>query len=265
MSNQAMTWAFAQNIPSRAKTVLLALANHADHTTGHCWPSIQTIMDEASCSRRATFNFIGALQRNGFIEIRKKRGNDGRQRASDYWLLFDREPHEWQHTVRVEEEDCRDELEENSTENAELNFVHPDAPGENHEVEQIPAPPQSNPCTPIIEPSDSNRQNPESKDGRGFKFDRPKEFSSDARKEQQAKLQAADEARKPKFLPVIEGSKPWEAHVRAGHPRTLVGTVEVNGKHHRGWYFPTLYPLPKQSTGPPISVLMDREDEEQFY
>src|SRR5712671_4262888 len=144
MSNQAMTWAFAQHIPSRAKMVLMALANHADHTTGHCYPSIKLIMSEASCSRRSTFAFLGLLRRNGFIETRMKRSADGRQRASDYWILFDREAREWQHFRDIEEE--------NSTEPEECEDGALDAPGsepvENSPIDPLHAPPQSAACTP---------------------------------------------------------------------------------------------------------------------
>jgi hypothetical protein len=268
MSNQAMTWAFAQHIPSRAKTVLLSLANHADHTTGHCYPSIATIMDESSCSRRSTFAFLGLLRRNGFIDVRMKRGADGRQRASDYWILFDREPREWQHFRDADEAEPQDEIEENSTDETASEDSALCAPGsdpvENAPLDPPVAPPQSAACTPNKEPSDSNRQNPQQVEGRALKLDRPKDFSSTARADEQARLKAAEEARKPKMWPVIEGTTPWQAWIRHGHPPTLTGIVDVNGKRYRGWYFPTLYPQPKQSTGPPISPRMTAEDEEEL-
>jgi len=116
--------------------------------------------------------------------------------------------------------------------------------------------------TSIIEPSDSNRQSLQQEDTRALKFNRPQEFSSKARTEQLERLKAADEARKVQKIPVIEGSMPWNAWIKHRHPPTLVGNVEVNGKLHRGWYFPTLFP-PK-ATGPPLPNLLSPEDEEEF-
>jgi hypothetical protein len=185
--------------------------------------------------------------------------------------MFDREPREWQHFREADPEEPQDEIEENSTDETEAGDSALCAPGpepvENPPLDPPCAPPQSAACTPNKEPSDSNHQSPESMEGRPFKQVRPQEFSSRARQIEQAKLQAAEEARKPQRIPIIEGSKPWEAHVKAGHPRTLVGTVEIDGKRHLGWYFEAakcngLYPIPKQSTGPPaVSPLMKPGEE----
>lgn len=252
-----MSWVFEQDIPSRAKTVLLALANHADHVTGHCFPSIDTIMKEASCSRQGVFNFIGLLQRNGFIDKKPRLREDGTRRSSDYWLLFDRAPAKWISSFKEENSPDGAESEETEGEGTHSGLT------ENAIVSPPCVPPESAPCTAIYEPSDSNRQNLESKDRRALKIEPPKEFSSQRRLEQKTSLQAAEEARKPKMVPVIEGSEPWKAWVRHGHPPTLVNHIELNGKRHRGRYFPSLYP-PK-ATGPPaISGLMTPEDEEHF-
>jgi hypothetical protein len=69
------------------------------------------------------------------------------------------------------------------------------------------------------------------------------------------RLKAADEARKPKRVPVLEGSDPWKYWIKAGHPPTLTTFVEHKGKRYRGWYFPDLYP-PK--TPPPPLIPDDR-------
>ena len=264
MSIQALAWVFEQDIPSRAKNVLFALANHADHVTGHCFPSVATIMKEASCSRGGVFNFISLLRRNGFVDVRPRLRDDGGKRSSDYWLLFDRQPAGWISKFV--------EIEENSIEDYETDEIDGGGPHRGLVENSLETPPcvpgESAPWTSIIEPSDSNRQSPESIDGRALKAKAPQEFSFKARAIEQAKLQAAEEARKPKRIPVIEGSEPWKAWLRAGHPPTLVGIVEVNGKRHRGWSFDAekcqgLYPR-KQSTGPPpISPLMNSEDEKE--
>jgi Helix-turn-helix domain len=252
MSIQAITWVIRQDIPSRAKIVLFALANRADEDSGYCWPSIEQIMRDASCSRRAVFNFLGALERNGYIEIRKKRGKDGRSRSSDYFIIFDRQPSEWKHSGRTEEE-------EYSTDDDAPEVEHLCAPGENEAQEPILAPPQTNPCTPVYEPSDSNRQSPSLKEGPPV-ISPPKEFSASARKQQQAKLQAAEETRSPKSYFVIKGSEPWKWWLKHGHSPTLYTWNSSHQKH--GWHFRTLYP-PK-ATGPPTSPTMTEADEEEL-
>ena len=254
MSAQAMGWALDQSIPSRAKLLLVALANHADQTTGYCWPSIDTLMRETSMSRRAVFGYLGALRRNGYVESKPAHGKDGRQRSNDYWILFDRAEAEWQHLKTDEENYSTSELP--ADEDTKI------APLPENVAKTIPAPPRDNPCTPIIEPSDSNRQTLQLIDGQQLKLGLPKDFSSNARLREQERLQAAEEARKAGLIGVIEGSKPWFAHVREGHSPTLVGTVIIDGKRHRGWYFSSLYP-PK-ATGPPLPNLLTEEDEEEL-
>lgn len=252
MSIQAVGWAFDQPIPSRAKLLLVALANHADHTSGYCWPSVETLMRETSMSRRAVFGYLGALRRNGYLDIKTAHGKDGRQRSNNYWILFDREPAEWLHLKKGEEEDP----EENSSTPEvppELETKYAPLPG--NVAETIPAPPQDNSCTPIKEPSDSNRQSPQLRDGQTLRPTRPKDFSPQRRVTHQA-------TEKAQPIGVIQGSKPWDAWVRHGHPPTLVGNVGVNGNRHRGWYFPTLYP-PK-ATGPPPNPTMTEADEEEL-
>lgn len=218
-------------------------------------------MQEASCSRQAVFNFLGLLQRNGFIDKRPRLREDGARRSSDYWLLFDRIPAKWISSFREENSSDEPESEETGGEGTHSGLV------ENSAESPLYVPSESAPCTPIYEPSDSNRQSPQLKDGRKPSSFAPKEFSAKARTEQVQRLKAAEEARKPKRIPVIEGSRPWEAWVKAGHPRTLTCTVEVNGKFHRGWYFETekcdgLYPKRQQSTGPPdpMSEFMSEAD-----
>src|SRR4029077_8045701 len=120
MSIQAVAWALEQDFTGEtpkgrmvsahaAKLVLISLANHADHVSGHCWPSAETIAREASCTVRSVYRLISALRRNGFIEVRKARGENGRQRANNYWLLFDPEPAPWQYFNRdLEDEEPLD-------------------------------------------------------------------------------------------------------------------------------------------------------------
>jgi hypothetical protein len=95
MSIQAVAWALEQDLPARPKLVLVSIANHADHRTGYCWLKAETIAGEAACTPRAVYNFVGDLIRNGFIRKALRKGDDGKQRATDYWILFERTDAPW--------------------------------------------------------------------------------------------------------------------------------------------------------------------------
>lgn len=60
MGIQAIAWAFAQHIQPSTKLVLLALANHADHT-GQCWPGIDRLVQLTGMHRSSVFRAIEAL------------------------------------------------------------------------------------------------------------------------------------------------------------------------------------------------------------
>lgn len=114
MSIQAVAWALDQDVPGRPKLVLVAVANHANHTDGYCWLRADTIGREASCSVRSVWRFVAALERNGYIRKAPSRGNDGRQRANDYWLMFNRADAPWDSGRNVDDwNDEQDEQEEN--------------------------------------------------------------------------------------------------------------------------------------------------------
>ena len=88
MSIQAVSWALEQYIPKPiAKLVLVSLANHANHTSGLCYPSVELIAHEASCSVRSAQRYIRYLAERGFIKV-EERFKDGRQLQNTYWLLI---------------------------------------------------------------------------------------------------------------------------------------------------------------------------------
>lgn len=90
MSIQAVAWALEQELPARPKLVLVSIANHANHVDGYCWLRAETVAVEASTTPRSVYRFVAALERNGYLRRERKRGADGKQRATDYWLLLDR-------------------------------------------------------------------------------------------------------------------------------------------------------------------------------
>jgi hypothetical protein len=260
MSIQAYTWVLNQpgdDLPGFARLVMLALANHCDHTTGHCWPSVDTISKEAGIKKRTTERYLAALVRNGFIDKRQRHHKSGQFRSNDYWIVFDRNPAPWRFFDRKE-----DENEPSATEADAVTGMVEESPSATYEADDRPPPEGGRHI--LLEPSELEPSESQQEASPAHLPQLPNGFDPSVRSDEQAKLQAAEEARKPKRLPVIEGSKPWDAWIRAGHSPALVGMVEVNGKRHRGWYFPTLYPQPKQSTGPPLSALMSPEDEEEL-
>jgi Helix-turn-helix domain len=264
MSIQAVAWVLSQkgeDLPGTARLVMIALANHADHTSGHCWPSYETIAKEAGCHERTVGRYLGALRRNGFIDMRQTLRKDGKFRSNDYWLLFDRKSAPWQYyDQRIgneePEESVADLSQDNLTDGQCETALHEESDGPS----DTGVPPHI-----MLEPSESepSAEPPATMSRVGLNLPWPKEFVASARAEQKAKLQAAEEAKKPKRIPVIQGTRPWKAWIEHGHPPTLVGTIEVDGRRDRGWYFPTLYP-PKATGPPPESNLMTSKDYADF-
>jgi hypothetical protein len=264
VSIQAVAWALEQDIPARPKLVLVSIANHADHRTGYCWLKAETIAEEASCSPRAVFNFVGDLIRNGYLRKELRRGDDGKQRASDYWIMFDREQTEWFSTKDAP----ADEEPATSSE--------PDARGacgENDETlpadgPELPAC-ASGPHAPVCMQKDSeepSKTNPE-KRAREVDFAAPPRSYKPppiAPPAEQGATQA--DARQPIF--VFVGSDAWKHWMvrkkleRRGIDWTLTTRALIKGEMRTGWYFPSLYPPPLKpaesteeasSTGPPAT------------
>lgn len=90
MSIQAVAWALEQHISDpRSKLVLISLANHADHVTGRCWPSMATIGREASCRRETVLRHVKALEESGFVKVIRAAGGV-RKRVHTYELCMNR-------------------------------------------------------------------------------------------------------------------------------------------------------------------------------
>jgi Helix-turn-helix domain len=259
MSIQAVAWALRQVLPPIPKFVLVALCERADEETGECWPGIRTVAKAVCLSERSVVTYIGALVRNGYVDRRAMRGKDGRKRSNHYWIIFDRPEAPWIGAQKDENEDDAHEdephanpaLGEDAELHAQTDSYGPRATGFPPHIELEPS---------GLEPSESQQEAPAPSP--------PVNFNPKARTEQVERRKAAEEARQGPLIPIIEGTEPWEAHVKAGHPRTLIGKVVVNGKERRGWYFKRsecngLYPKPKQ-TGPPPLGLCTPEDEAEF-
>lgn len=86
MSIQAVSWALQQRVEdAAAKLVLISLANHANHRTGLCWPTVALIAEEASQSERTVQRKLPLLEEGGFIRIERRPNQSSR-----YFLQLER-------------------------------------------------------------------------------------------------------------------------------------------------------------------------------
>lgn len=281
MSIQAVAWALEQDLPARPKLVLVAIANHANHTDGYCWLKAETISREGACTPRSVFNFVGALVRNGFIRKALRRGDDGKQRATDYWIVFSREDAKWVPAAKHGPEEPEEEPIE----------------GEGSEPEDTidGMPPAQDSDGESYERHDSRQGAEMSPDSTGpvastFHRKRIAEPSKPNSKESSASARvrgAALRSYKPpppqpvgevfdngKSIFVYAGTEAYEAWARRKAKESgltnwqLTTRKFVEGKGWRnGWYFPTLYPPPesgKSSKDPPSEPQLSDDDIKAF-
>lgn len=268
MSIQAVGWALEQDLPARPKLVLVSLANHADHTTGYCWLKAETLAREAACTTRSIYRFIGGLVRNGYIRKAPRKGEDGKQRANDYWIMFGREEKHWDWGAHPEPPEPEDDPEENATDGDETqDVVEPyDTASHGEHVGNSPADPvdkhavSHGPCdsrvshSESLEPSKTNSK----KDAREAPFSLPPRAYRPPPPSVAADVQGAILAdREAKLIFVYVGTRAWDAWMaemsrRKGFPWRLSTTAVIDGKTRQGWYFPTLFPPAPPSTAPPV-------------
>lgn len=68
MSNEAITWAFKQDLPMNEKFVLVALADYADENFT-CYPSYAKTAERVNCHRTTVIKLIKKLVGRGVLEI----------------------------------------------------------------------------------------------------------------------------------------------------------------------------------------------------
>ena len=285
MSIQAVAWVLDQELPARPKLVLISIANHADHTNGYCWLRAETIAAEAACTSRSVYRFIGALVRNGYLRKAPRRGDDGKQRANDYWMMFGRERVEWdwKRGLEGESDDESDELPDEDAENEETTSrgvasLPQDRISHGEEVVDKPQQPVDKhavsvgPCDNRVsryesaEPSKSKSE----KDARalegvasGLVSGPPRTYRPPPPAPEQP-MGAIIADREAKQIFVYQGSRAWDAWVKYkrdinGIHWSLTTTSVVDGRRRIGWYFPSLFP--PSSTGPPPPSITGDDDE----
>ena len=67
MSFQAMAWAVKQRPPTKAKFLLIILANYADEN-GHCWPAISTLCRDTGMPRSTVKLYLTRLEEANLIK-----------------------------------------------------------------------------------------------------------------------------------------------------------------------------------------------------
>lgn len=276
MSIQAVGWALEQELPRGPKLVLVSIANHANHVDGYCWLNATTIGREASCTPRSVYNIIGALVRNGFIRKELRRDDHGRQRANDYWLLFDREEKSWEWGTNTRgNEGDGEAIEDEPTEDDEATSCgQSEATSLCEEVERHEAQSTRQPAEmPAVSPGPSEVDFTRKRIAEPSKTN-PKESSARAR----VLKSTLRNYRPPPPQPVgevfdnakqvfaYEGTRAYEAwaKVRARESGIrnwhLITKKLVDGKWRSGWYFPSLFP--PAATGPPSEL--SEEDANAF-
>ena len=293
MSIQAVAWALEQDFTGRtpkgrsisahvAKLVLISLANHADHVSGHCWPSGETIAREASCSVRSAYRMINALARNGFVDVRKVRGDDGKQRSNNYWIRFDRKPAPWQFFADDEPEDDEGgndggpqddggphdnlssgdglaQVAENDEESSKLAYGPQDSGVPRH---VMPEPSYLEPSptglvagaepfedSPKVSNPPALAQGARPKAATDGSKTVPASFDPNERKRQQQASDAREKAKRAGRQFVIEGSRGWEAWLDLKFNLTGIRQLFAYwSEHHKrsGALFPSLFPPPAE-------------------
>jgi DNA-binding IclR family transcriptional regulator len=87
MSFQAMAWAVRQKAPTKAKFLLIILANYADDKN-QCWPSIQTLCADTGIPRSTLKLYLEKLVKLGLIE-KAKRSRGVLQTSNRYTLKME--------------------------------------------------------------------------------------------------------------------------------------------------------------------------------
>ena len=271
MSIQAVAWVLDQDLPARPKLVLVAIANHASHTDGYCWLKAETIAAEAACSPRAVFNFVGDLIRNGYVRKAPKRGDDGKQRANDYWIMFNRAPAAW-----VSDRTLGDDAEEAGEPSADddvtpQDVVEPDAPGACGEaVENSPenlaqhAPGAVGPHAPACSHSESAEPSKTKPEDARARARVPRSYQPPPPPPPEPVGAVA--GAKAEMIFVFAPSKAYDAWcVRKSREIGRSWKQQTTREGRWGWYFPSLFPpAEKPPPGEKASTLATDADLDHF-
>lgn len=92
MSIQDVGWVLEQDIPNAsAKLVLVCIANHIHRKMDHCFPSMETIAEEASMAKRSVQRQIKWLKDENYLFVEEDFAPNARQKSNKYRLNYGRE------------------------------------------------------------------------------------------------------------------------------------------------------------------------------
>lgn len=75
MSFNAIGWVMKQSLPAMQKCVLTSLANHLNHKSGLCCPSLTTLAKGSGMSKRSVVNQIDKLEKGNYITVTRETKN----------------------------------------------------------------------------------------------------------------------------------------------------------------------------------------------
>jgi len=90
MSNEALTWAFAHQIKSGPKFVLVALADYADEEHS-CYPSIDKLRQKTGIAKKTISTHLNTLEKLGFFTRERRRYQDGNLGSYRFTLSVEKE------------------------------------------------------------------------------------------------------------------------------------------------------------------------------
>jgi hypothetical protein len=271
MSIQAVGWALEQEeLPQGPKLVLVALANHANHIDGHCWLKADTIGREAACSPRSVFRYVGALIRNGYVRKQSRRADTGKQRANDYWLLFDRPAAPWRWSKSDDDETSEEELEEElEASPQDVVFQHdtlahgesspPSATGGTRQAAETANVAYGPSATggsrkSLVEPSKTNPKKDAGEGSSRFAAP-PRAYRPPPPPQDVVQGEVLPDAKQIFVYAGTRAYRAWSAHMaRINGLRSWSLTtrrVMVDGQYRDGWFFPSLFPPEAEESPPP--------------
>jgi hypothetical protein len=265
MSIQAVAWVLDQhpeNLPGKPKLVLVSIANHADHTNGYCFLNLETISRESSMPVRSLYRYIGALVRNGYLRKVRRKGADGKHRATDYWILFQRAPavFNWGAAGEIDDRDEPQDVVEPSASVADGENTTEGGRGPVESCELADGPSAIGGTTDKDEPSKTKPSYEE--EGQGLcAAQAPRTYRPPPIEPMGA---IVDPQGKQIF--VIKGTRAWDAHLADRKRRTGISSMPtiwatINGIRKEGWYFSSLFP---SSAAPDPSANLDDDDSRQL-
>ena len=87
MSIRRILSALDADLPPADKLLLVLLADHADDSTGKCWPSQAYLARRAGVTRKSVNQIISRLVDKGLVTVQKRYRDTGAQRSNMYRVL----------------------------------------------------------------------------------------------------------------------------------------------------------------------------------